>query len=83
MNDLTGKTFFPKGDYQTDFIERGYKDEMKKDTLQKGCFPPAMRFLFHTLLMCVSNKTTTFNEIPLKIQYLGYAIMDEENFNYS
>ncbi|MFS8023973.1 hypothetical protein Hanom_Chr16g01457831 [Helianthus anomalus] len=56
---------------------------MKKDTLQKGSFPPAMWFLFHTLLMCVSNKTTTFNEIPLKIQYLGYAIMSEENFNYS
>ena len=55
----------------------------KKDTLQKGSFPPAPRFLFHTLLMCVSNKTTAFNEIPLKIQYMGYAILHGENFNYS
>ncbi|MFS8025013.1 hypothetical protein Hanom_Chr16g01470031 [Helianthus anomalus] len=56
---------------------------MKRDTLQKGFFPPATRFLFHTLLMCVSNKTTSFNEIPLKIQNLGYAILQKENFNYS
>ncbi|MFS7936202.1 hypothetical protein Hanom_Chr05g00412721 [Helianthus anomalus] len=56
---------------------------MKKGTLQKGSFPPAMRFLFHTLLMCVSNKTTVFNEIPLKIQYLGYAILQNQNFNFS
>ncbi|MFS7963377.1 hypothetical protein Hanom_Chr08g00737361 [Helianthus anomalus] len=56
---------------------------MKRDTLQKGFFPPATRFVFHTLLMCVSNKTTSFNEIPLKIQNLGYAILQKENFNYS
>ncbi|MFS7888892.1 hypothetical protein Hanom_Chr00s000002g01600381 [Helianthus anomalus] len=58
LDDLQGKTSFPKTKYQTDFIERGYEDEMKKDTLQKGGFPPATRFLFHTLLMCMSNKTT-------------------------
>ncbi|KAJ0567025.1 hypothetical protein HanIR_Chr06g0280091 [Helianthus annuus] len=56
---------------------------MKRDTLEKGFFPPATRFLFHTLLVCVSNKTTSFNEIPLKIQNLGYAILQGENFNYS
>ncbi|MFS8002355.1 hypothetical protein Hanom_Chr13g01201131 [Helianthus anomalus] len=83
INDHIGKSSLPKEDYQTDLIERGYKEQMKKDTLQKGSFPPPMRFLFHTLLMCVSNKTTAFNEIPLKIQYLGYAIMAEVDFNYS
>ncbi|KAJ0870631.1 hypothetical protein HanRHA438_Chr11g0502661 [Helianthus annuus] len=56
---------------------------IKRDTLQKGYFPPATRFLFHTLLMCVSNKTTSFNEIPLKIQNLGYTILQDEDFNYS
>ncbi|MFS8007818.1 hypothetical protein Hanom_Chr14g01265451 [Helianthus anomalus] len=56
---------------------------MTKATLKKGDFPPPMKFLFHTLLICVSNKTTVFNEIPLKIQYLGYAIMAGVDFNYS
>ncbi|MFS7965741.1 hypothetical protein Hanom_Chr09g00765731 [Helianthus anomalus] len=42
-----------------------------------------MKFLFHTLLTYVSNKTTAFNEIPLKIQYLGYAIISKTDFNYS
>ncbi|MFS8022335.1 hypothetical protein Hanom_Chr16g01438281 [Helianthus anomalus] len=75
MNDYTGKKSFPKDEYQTDLIERGYEVQMTKATLQKGDFPPPMKILFHTLLICVSNKTTAFNEIPLKIQYLGYAIM--------
>ncbi|MFS7911168.1 hypothetical protein Hanom_Chr02g00114871 [Helianthus anomalus] len=53
--------------------------------MQKGEFSLPMKFLFHTLLICVSNKTTAFNEIPLNIQYLGYAIrfMSKTDFNYS
>ncbi|MFS7979572.1 hypothetical protein Hanom_Chr10g00929291 [Helianthus anomalus] len=42
-----------------------------------------MKFFFHTLLTCLSTKTTSFNEIPLKIQYLGYAILTNSDFNYS
>ncbi|MFS7954156.1 hypothetical protein Hanom_Chr07g00626951 [Helianthus anomalus] len=83
MNDHTCSNSFPKHEYQTDLAKRGYEGQMDKATLQKGNFPPPMKFLFHTLLMCVSNKTTAFNEIPLKIQYLGYAIMAEVDFNYS
>ncbi|MFS7947190.1 hypothetical protein Hanom_Chr06g00545201 [Helianthus anomalus] len=82
MTDLKGKNSFPKDEYQTDLIERGYVRQLTKETLQKGDSPPPMKFVFHTLLISVSNKTT-FNEIPLKIQYLGYAIMAEVDFNYS
>ncbi|KAJ0442334.1 hypothetical protein HanIR_Chr16g0808011 [Helianthus annuus] len=64
-------------------MNRGYAEQAKRDTLQKGYFPSTPRFLFHTLLMCVSNKTTSFNEIPTKIQCLGYAILNNKNFNYS
>ncbi|MFS7893746.1 hypothetical protein Hanom_Chr07g00623431 [Helianthus anomalus] len=83
MNDQAGKTSFPKDEYQTYLIERGYAGQLTKATMQKGEFPPPMKFLFHTLLTCVSNKTTAFDEIPLKIQYLGYAIIAKTDFNYS
>ena len=42
-----------------------------------------MKFLFHTLLICLSAKTTAFNEIPLNIQYLGYAILTKSDYNLS
>ncbi|MFS7926498.1 hypothetical protein Hanom_Chr04g00297761 [Helianthus anomalus] len=83
MNDLAGKTSFPKNEYQLDLIERGYDGQLTKATMQKSNFPPPMKFLFHTLLVCVSNKTTAFKEIPLKFQYLGYAIMSKTDNNYS
>ncbi|KAJ0521289.1 hypothetical protein HanIR_Chr10g0469181 [Helianthus annuus] len=84
LDGQEGTNSFPKNELKIDFIERGYADTMlKRDTLEKGFFPPATRFLFHTFLVCISNKTTSFNEISLKIQNLGYAILQGENFNYS
>ncbi|MFS7926520.1 hypothetical protein Hanom_Chr04g00298001 [Helianthus anomalus] len=49
----------------------------------KTKFSPPMKFMFHTLLTSISNKTIAFNGIPLKVQYLGYAILTNTNFNYS
>ncbi|MFS7918118.1 hypothetical protein Hanom_Chr03g00197101 [Helianthus anomalus] len=83
MDDLAGKTSFPKSEYQVDLIERGYDGQLTKATMFKPDFPPPMKFLFHTLLTCLSNKTTSFNEIPLKIQHLGYVIVSKTYFNYS
>ncbi|MFS8033448.1 hypothetical protein Hanom_Chr17g01569701 [Helianthus anomalus] len=54
LDDLAGKTSFPKTEYQTDFIERGYEDEMKKDTLQKGSFHLQQGFYFIPF-SCVSQ----------------------------
>ncbi|MFS7906031.1 hypothetical protein Hanom_Chr01g00054601 [Helianthus anomalus] len=39
-----------------------------------------MKIFFHTLLICLSAKTTSFKKIPLKTQYLGYAILTNSNY---
>ncbi|MFS7945083.1 hypothetical protein Hanom_Chr06g00519811 [Helianthus anomalus] len=38
MNDIIGKNSFSKDEYQTDLIERGYKGQMTKATLQRENF---------------------------------------------
>ncbi|MFS8002219.1 hypothetical protein Hanom_Chr13g01199511 [Helianthus anomalus] len=53
MNDLAGKTYFPKSEYQLDLIERGYDGQLTRATMLKGNFPPLMKFLFHTRLICL------------------------------
>ncbi|KAJ0752139.1 hypothetical protein HanPI659440_Chr09g0320941 [Helianthus annuus] len=83
LNDLAGKTSFDKNELHVEFIEKGYKGLLKGVTMYKPNFPAPMKFFFHALLTCLSAKTTAFNEIPLKIQYLGYAILTNSDFNYS
>ncbi|MFS7948736.1 hypothetical protein Hanom_Chr06g00563391 [Helianthus anomalus] len=46
LDDLEGKNSFQKIEYQTYFLERGYDEDMKINTLQKGSFPPATGFYF-------------------------------------
>src|ERR1044071_6756219 len=59
LNDLSGNDSFPKADLHTEFQERGYDAQMSGSTLFKKFFPPVMKFFFHTLLFCVSNKSTS------------------------
>ncbi|MFS7938767.1 hypothetical protein Hanom_Chr05g00443641 [Helianthus anomalus] len=42
-----------------------------------------MKYFFHTLLICLFAKATSFNEIPQKVQYLGYAILTKTDYNLS
>ncbi|MFS8033638.1 hypothetical protein Hanom_Chr17g01571901 [Helianthus anomalus] len=69
LNNQARKTSFEKQELHAEFIKRGYEGQLKGVTIFKPNFPAPMKFFFHTLLTCVSAKTTAFNEIPLKIQY--------------
>src|ERR1044071_466790 len=68
LNDLSSNDSFPKAKLHTEFQERGYDAQMTGSTFFKKFFPPVMKFFFHTLLLCVFAKSTSFNEIPLRIQ---------------
>ena len=83
LNDLSGNDSFPKAELHIEFQERGYDSQMTGSTCFKKFFSPVMKFFFHTLLLCISAKSTSFNEIPLKVQYLGYAMLSESDFNVS
>ncbi|MFS7976359.1 hypothetical protein Hanom_Chr10g00891561 [Helianthus anomalus] len=83
LDNLGGKTNFDKRELHTEFTERGYDAQLKEVTMYKPNFPPPMKFLFHSLLTCFSAKTTAFNEIPLNIKYLGYAILKKSDYNLS
>ncbi|MFS7947266.1 hypothetical protein Hanom_Chr06g00546191 [Helianthus anomalus] len=43
----------------------------------------SIKFFFHTLLVCLSANTTSFNENPLKTQYLGYVILTNTDYRLS
>ncbi|MFS8007412.1 hypothetical protein Hanom_Chr14g01260711 [Helianthus anomalus] len=83
LNDLDYPATFPIKYVQDEFIERSYEGQLTGKTIFKPNFPADMKFFFHTLLLCLSAKTTAFNEIPLSIRYLGYAILTKSDFKFS
>ncbi|MFS7996433.1 hypothetical protein Hanom_Chr12g01129931 [Helianthus anomalus] len=83
LEDMAGMETYLKNDLHVEFIEWGYEGQMVGATLFKPKFPPAIKFFFHTLLVCLSTKTTAFNEILLKTKYLGYVILRNSNHKLS
>ncbi|MFS8033735.1 hypothetical protein Hanom_Chr17g01573101 [Helianthus anomalus] len=83
LEDLIGMESYPKNDLHPEFIEWGYEGQTMGAKLFKPKFPPKMNFFFHTLLVFLSLKTTSFNKIPLKARYLGYAILRNLNHKLS
>ncbi|MFS8035172.1 hypothetical protein Hanom_Chr17g01589941 [Helianthus anomalus] len=66
LDDMAGMETIPKNDLQNEFIERGYEAQLVGATVFKPHFLQVMKLFFHTILMCLSVKTTSFNKIPLK-----------------
>lgn len=66
-----------------ELIEWGYLGYTQKATLYKNLFSSSMKFLFHTLLQCMSCKSMSWNELPLNVQYLAYSILTCENYYFS
>ena len=53
LDDLKGKTSFTKDELKKDFINRGYAEQPKRDTLQKGYFSFCTQiFILHTANVC-------------------------------
>ncbi|MFS7996434.1 hypothetical protein Hanom_Chr12g01129941 [Helianthus anomalus] len=80
---MAGMETYLKNDLHAEFIEWGYEGQMVGATLFKPKFPPAIKFFFHTLLVCLSTKIIAFNEILLKTKYLGYVILRNSNHKLS
>ncbi|MFS8003324.1 hypothetical protein Hanom_Chr13g01212681 [Helianthus anomalus] len=82
LDDQACKTSFEKQEIHTEFIERGYEGQLTGVTIFKPKFPAEMKFFSHTLPICLSVKTTSFNEIPQKVQYLRCAILTKNLLHY-
>ncbi|MFS7997508.1 hypothetical protein Hanom_Chr12g01142621 [Helianthus anomalus] len=83
LNDETSTIPSQKTEVQNEFIKKGYDAQMVGATIFKSNFPPEMKSFFHILLICLSTKTTSFNELPLKTQYLGICYFENANYQLS
>ncbi|GJY44821.1 hypothetical protein Tco_0433034 [Tanacetum coccineum] len=61
----------------------GYEKLSQKLTLDKACFSPQWKFLVHTILQCLSDKTTAWNEFSSTIASAIICLAKNQKFNFS
>ncbi|GJT15432.1 hypothetical protein Tco_0874138 [Tanacetum coccineum] len=65
-------------------LERiGYEKLTQKLTFYKAFFSPQWKFLIHTILQCLSAKTTAWNEFSRTMASTIICLTTNQNFNFS
>ncbi|GKE36990.1 hypothetical protein Tco_1460395 [Tanacetum coccineum] len=61
----------------------GYESDSDKLTFQKALFSPQWKYLIHTILHCLSSKSTSWNEFSTNIASAVICLATGQKFNFS
>ncbi|GJV68310.1 hypothetical protein Tco_1483819 [Tanacetum coccineum] len=61
----------------------GYEGDFNKLTFQKALFSPQWKFLIHTILHCLSSKSTSWNKFSTNIALVVICLATNQKFNFS
>ncbi|GJV63743.1 putative ribonuclease H-like domain-containing protein [Tanacetum coccineum] len=61
----------------------GYEKISEKLTFYKAFFSPQWKFLIHTILQCLSPKTTAWNEFSITMESAIICLATNQKFNFS
>ncbi|GJY56281.1 hypothetical protein Tco_0455396 [Tanacetum coccineum] len=83
LNDEEGMDFLPNATIFEELTRMGYEKLLQKLTFYKEFFSPQWKFLSHTILQCLSAKTTTWNEFCSTMSFAIIYLATNQKFNFS
>ncbi|GJS14397.1 putative ribonuclease H-like domain-containing protein [Tanacetum coccineum] len=61
----------------------GYEGDLTKLTFQKALFSHQWKFLIHTIIHCLSSKSTSWDQFPTNIASAVICLATNQTFNFS
>ncbi|GJS74213.1 ribonuclease H-like domain-containing protein [Tanacetum coccineum] len=83
LNDEEGMDFLPNATIFEELTRMGYEKLSQKLTFYNAFFSPQWKFLIHTILQCLSAKTTTWNEFSSTMASAIICLATNQKFNFS
>ncbi|GJV28074.1 ribonuclease H-like domain-containing protein [Tanacetum coccineum] len=83
LNDAVGTACLTNEATFQNFALMGYEGELNKLTFQKALFSPQWKYLIHTILHCLSSKSTSWNEFSTNIALAVICLATNQKFNFS
>ncbi|GJT38344.1 hypothetical protein Tco_0938209 [Tanacetum coccineum] len=83
FNDEDGITCLTNDEIFENLALMGYEQLSTKLTFQKGSFSPQWKFLIHTILHCISSKSTAWNEFSTNLASAVICLAKGQKFNFS
>ncbi|GKB30430.1 hypothetical protein Tco_0869831 [Tanacetum coccineum] len=83
LNDEEGTDCLPNATIFEELTRMGYEKLSQKLTFYKAFFSPQWKFLIHTILQCLSAKTTAWNEFSSTMASAITCLDINQKFNFS
>ncbi|GJW94113.1 hypothetical protein Tco_0173785 [Tanacetum coccineum] len=83
LNDADGTACLTNEAIFQNLALMGYEGELNKLTFQKALFSPQWKYLIHTILHCLSSKSTSWNEFSINIASAVICLATNQKFNFS
>ncbi|GJX81661.1 hypothetical protein Tco_0331142 [Tanacetum coccineum] len=83
FNDEDGITCLSNDEIFVNLALMGYERVSTKLTFQKAFFSPQWQYLIHTILHCLSSKTTAWNEFSTNLASAVICLAKGQKFNFS
>ncbi|GJZ93366.1 putative ribonuclease H-like domain-containing protein [Tanacetum coccineum] len=83
FNDEDGITCLTNDAIFENLALMGYESDSNKLTFQKALFSPQWKYLIHTILQCLSSKSTSWNEFSTNIASAVICLANGQKFNFS
>ncbi|GJR79028.1 hypothetical protein Tco_0149813 [Tanacetum coccineum] len=83
LDDAEGIECLPNATIFEQLTLIGYENLTQKLTFYKAFFSPQWKFLIHTILQCLSAKTTTWNEFSSTMASAIICVATNQKFNLS
>ncbi|GJU31208.1 hypothetical protein Tco_1174797 [Tanacetum coccineum] len=83
LKDAKGTDCLPTATIFAELERMGYENLSQKLTFYKAFFSPQWKFLIHTILQCLSAKTTAWNEFSSTMASAIICLATNQIFNFS
>ncbi|GKD01487.1 hypothetical protein Tco_1171761 [Tanacetum coccineum] len=83
LNDVDGTACLTNEAIFQNLSLMGYEGELNKLTFQKALFSPQWKYLIHTILHCLSSKSTSWNEFSTNIASAVICLATNQKFDFS
>ncbi|GJX06206.1 hypothetical protein Tco_0194138 [Tanacetum coccineum] len=83
FNDKDGIACLTNNEICENLALIGYEKLSTKLTFQKGLFSPQWKILIHTILQCISSKSTAWNEFSTNLASAFICLANGQKFNFS
>ncbi|GKB65734.1 hypothetical protein Tco_0927146 [Tanacetum coccineum] len=83
LEDAEGVDSLPNATIFKELTRMGYEKLSQKPTFYKAFFSPQWKFFIHTMLQCLSAKTTAWNEFSSTMASAIICFATNQKFNFS